>query len=72
MRIQFFSVKYNVTNWLTNQPCNSTEHSPPEEYMFSASRSGVPWRGGGANPPPPEIPETLQNRAKLNPTVKTV
>jgi len=29
--------------------------------------------GGGANPPPPpEIPKVLQNRAKLNPIVKTV
>jgi len=28
--------------------------------------------GGGFNTPPPEIPKALQNRAKLNPTVKTV
>ena len=27
---------------------------------------------GGVNPPAPEIPKTLQNRAKLNPIVKTV
>jgi len=36
--------------------------------------SGVP-RGGGVgefNPPPPEIPKALQNRAELNPIVKTV
>ena len=26
----------------------------------------------GLNPPPPEIPKTLQNRATLNPNVKTV
>jgi len=34
--------------------------------------SGVP-RGGleGFNPPPPEIPKAFQNRAKLNPIVKT-
>jgi len=32
--------------------------------------SGVPRRGGFNNPP--EIPKALQNRAKLNPTVKTV
>jgi len=33
----------------------------------------VAYRGGvwGVQPPP-EIPKTLQNRAKLNPTVKTV
>jgi len=34
------------------------------------------WRtepgGEGSTPPPPEIPKALQNRAKLNPTVKTV
>jgi len=35
------------------------------------------WRtereGGGFNtPPPPEIPKGLQNRAKLNPILKTV
>ena len=37
--------------------------------------SGVPKRGGGLGfqtPPPPEIPKALQNRAKLNPFVKTV
>jgi len=36
--------------------------------------SGVP-RGeslGGFNLPPPQIPKVLQNRAKINPIVKTV
>jgi len=28
--------------------------------------------GGSNHPPPPEIPKSLQNRAKLNPIVKTV
>jgi len=28
--------------------------------------------GGGVQPPTPEIPKALQNRAKLNPIVKTV
>ena len=27
---------------------------------------------GGVQPPSPEIPKALQNRAKLNPIVKTV
>jgi len=27
---------------------------------------------GGIQPPPPEIPKALQNRAKLNPIVKIV
>ena len=38
--------------------------------------SGVPGGGGegvwGSNTPQPEIPKALQNRAKLNPIVKTV
>ena len=32
--------------------------------------SGVPRRG--VQPPHPEIPKALQNRAKLNPIVKTL
>ena len=31
-----------------------------------------PTEGGGCSNPPPEIPNALQNRAKLNPIVKTV
>ena len=34
--------------------------------------SGVPRGGVGVFNPPPEIPKVLQNRAKLNPIVKTV
>ena len=34
--------------------------------------SGVPRGRGGSTTPPPEIPKALQNRAKLNPNVKTV
>ena len=34
--------------------------------------ASVAYRGGvGVFKPPPEIPKTLQNRAKLNPIVKT-
>jgi len=33
---------------------------------------GKPGGGGVFHPPPPEIPKALQNRAKLNPIVKTV
>jgi len=37
------------------------------------SISGVPREGfGGFNSPPPETLKALQNRAKLNPIVKTV
>jgi len=35
-----------------------------------AYRGGWGWFGGSN--PPPEIPKALQNRAKLNPIVKTV
>jgi len=40
----------------------------------SPTSSGVPrGRGWGVQtPPPPEIPNVLQNRAKINPIVKTV
>jgi len=38
------------------------------DHVRMTQVSGVP----GSNPPPPEIPKALQNRAKLNPTVKIV
>jgi len=34
--------------------------------------SGVPRACWGVQTPPPEIPKALQNRAKLNPSVRTV
>jgi len=37
-----------------------------------ATYNAVAYRGGFFNPPPPEIPKALQNRAKLNPIVETV
>jgi len=42
--------------------------------MGQGTGSGVPRKGGGwrFQPPPPEIPKDLQNRAKLKPFVKTV
>jgi len=39
---------------------------------FGVDTSSVPREGGVQTPPPPEIPKALQNRAKLNPIVKTV
>jgi len=46
------------------------------EARSSIRLGPVAYRGGegceGLNPPPPEIPKALQNRAKLNPIVKTV
>ena len=43
----------------------------PEVISIVDLGSGVP-RGGWGVEIPPEIPKALQNRAKLNPTVKTV
>jgi len=45
----------------------------PQWNSTNNARSGVP-RGvcGSSTPPPPEIPNALQNRAKRNPIVKTV
>jgi len=54
-----------------------------EMFSFCAHRSVTPdehvarcqWRtegGGGFKPPLPENPKAFQNRAKLNPRVKTV
>jgi len=42
--------------------------------MWVEEVAAYQWRteGGCSNPPPPEIPKALQNRAKLNPIVKTV
>jgi len=42
--------------------------------FFYLIHRGVLGGGGfvGFRPPPPEIPKALQNRAKLNPTVKAV
>ena len=40
-------------------------------WIFLQPGSGVPRVGWGSTPPP-EIPKALQNRAKLNPIVKTV
>jgi len=44
-------------------------------WFFDRLVSGLTGGGGVLgvqNPPPPEIPKAFQNRAKLNPIVKTV
>ena len=47
-----------------------------EEEEEEEEDSAKQWRTEGGfgvfNPPPPEIPTAFQNRAKLNPIVKTV
>ena len=42
--------------------------------IWRSEQGSVAYRGGVGvfNPPPPEIPKALHNRAKLNPIVKTV
>ena len=42
------------------------------DHTGSIISSGVPRGGGWGVQTPPEILKALQNRAKLNPTVKTV
>jgi len=50
--------------------------SNPKNYLIFLKSvvldSGLPREGWGFNHPPPEIRKALQNRAKLNPIVKTV
>ena len=42
-------------------------------FLVGARPMAYRGQGGlGVKPPPPEIPKALQNRAKLNPIVKTV
>ena len=43
-----------------------------EMYLIQRRSSGVPRAGVWGVQTPPEIPKALQNRAKLNPIVKTV
>ena len=46
---------------------------PTEPLSLLLRNSGVPTGGGlGFQTPSPEIPKALQNRAKLNPILKTV
>jgi len=53
-----------VDSWLYSQQPTSD---------LQSDTTAVAYRGwGGLNPPHPEIPKTFQNRAKLDPIVKTV
>jgi len=47
---------------------------PSSTHKFTSLHRLLPvaYRGGVSTPPPPEISKALQNRAKLNPIVKTV
>jgi len=53
------------------------QERPGAHYIggWVGPRDGLQWRtegGLGCSTPPPEIPKALENRAKLNPIVKTV
>ena len=59
-----------------NIVCFSLNTPLVDKYFNLLKPSGYQWltEGGGFGvfKPPPEIPKALQNRAKLNPIVKTV
>ena len=57
----------------TVTPPTASSYNQPVIHIVPWDISGVPRGGFGMfKPPPPEIPKALQNRAKLNPIVKTV
>ena len=65
--------------WQKNpSQCHFFLHKSHMEWFWMEPRFYVTenqWRTGGvrgSNPPPHDIPKALQNRAKLNPIVKTV
>jgi len=73
-------MKVNILKYVDklNKRNENTERSGRERGMEKlpvAKISRVTGGGGGGGfkpPPPPEIPKALQNRANLNPIVKTV
>ena len=69
-----FQFNYSVFDMFRTSKCSSFKKPCTCSFMVLLLCSGVP-RGEGVGvfkPPPPEIPKALQNRAKLNPTVKAV
>jgi len=59
---ELFTIKYDMS-------VNNTTF-----ILYTMVYSGVPREGGFGvfNPPSPKFPKALQNRAKLNPIVKTI
>jgi len=58
-----------------NEKHKTVNNTNVKEYEEINRHIAVAYRGGGlvcSTSPPPEIPKALQNRAKLNPFVKTV
>ena len=60
-----------ITLFFIQYPSKMT-YCPILVYSTLLKNSGVPRGGLGCSNPPPEILKALQNRAKLNPIVKTV
>ena len=64
--------KFGISRQIILIFVNVKFHENPSSRISSDT---VAYRGGGVGgfnpPPPPEIPEALHNRAKLNPVVKT-
>jgi len=69
-------IKITVNEHREWRGCENALKKTLRSNRVMSCSSGVPRGfGGGVRtqpPPSPEIPKALQNRAKLNPTVKTV
>ena len=70
------TVTYNGQHIGRRLSCTQTMDTTTTTARCCSEHKACQWRtegGWGLNPPPPsEIPKALQNRAKLNPIVKTV
>jgi len=67
-------MEYNIF-WklvITEINCTLLCSREPAAHLYTQIDSGVPRGDFGVQPPHPEIPKALKNRAKLNPIVKTV
>ena len=63
---------YRYTLRLTPQKSEELTYGVAEDRNTSVYQWRTERGGGGLNSPHPKIPKALQNRAKLNQTVKTV
>ena len=71
------NISQNTDQW--QAPVNKATNLHAEQNVVNISTTWLFFSSGAtrgglgcSNPPPPEIPKALQNRAKLNPIVKTV
>ena len=63
---------YGSDDTLHDKPPFCMNYPAQINHITVVTNSGVPRGGFGVFKPPPKIPKALQNRAKLNPIVKTV